>query len=314
MFFMYDNYIVKFIVISLISVMTVGLCQGFAIKDNVTGIDFKISKYENKSVELEMLANYFADKIKNLVLVLEKTANLTQVKDVEFIDQINKTFKGIPQSVDIEKRKVAKEIMSQYPEFSAVGYLLPNGDMYMLEPFSRQMNLTTSNLGFRDYFKIVNNTLKPYLSDVIVSKSSGRSLTVIATPVIKDNVFHGVWYGTIDFNNFNIILQKLYPDNEIRVIILDKKGIKLADSDELELTSISNKTNMPNFSFNNLISFKKALDGKSGKIVEKVGDKTSLVYYHPYDLYQNGRIIMLIQECNNDGINNKNIFDCKYNQ
>lgn len=309
---MYQYYNSRYIVIILISVLTIGFLQSFAIENNEGGLDFKFKNYENKSVELEMLAKYFVGKIDKVAKVIEETGNLSQVRDVEFIDHINRAINGIPETSDIEKRKVAKEILSKYPEFTSVGFILPNGDVYALEPFSRQLNLTTNNLGFRDYFKIVTNTSKTYLSDVIVSKSSARSLAVMATPVLKDNVLQGIWYGTIDFNNYNDILQSLYPDSETRIIILDKKGTKLADSNKSELISISNKTNLPQFSFNNLTSFKIALEGKSGKIVENVANKTSLVYYQPYDLYQNGRIIMLIQECNNEKIasNSTKIVNC----
>ncbi len=308
---MYQDYISKYVVIILISVLIVGFWQVFAIKNNTSELNFKINNYENKSFELEMLAKYFSTKINKVASILEDTRNLPQVKDVKFINQINKTINGISESVDTEKRKIAKEILSNHSEFASVGFILPNGDVYMIEPFSRQLNLTTNNLGFRDYFKISNNTLKTYLSDVIVSKSSARSLAVISTPVIKDGIFQGIWYGTIDFNNYNNILQSLYQENESRIIIMDKKGIKIADSDKSELISISNKTNLPHLLFNNLTSFKIAVEGKSGKIVEKVGNKTSLIYYQPYDLYQNRRIIMLIQDCSNETtVNNMKIINC----
>ena len=57
--------------------------------------------------------------------------------------------------------------------------------------------------------------------------------------------------------------------------------------------------------FSNLTSFKFALEGKSGSIVEKFDGKESQITFLPYDLFQNKRILLLIQDCNSD-INNSN--------
>ena len=81
--------------------------------------------------------------------------------------------------------------MGQFEIFIQLYILLNNGDVYFDEPFERQLNLTATNFAFRDYYQVVEKTKKTYLSDAIISKSSGRNLAVIATPVInKENDTH----------------------------------------------------------------------------------------------------------------------------
>ena len=58
-------------------------------------------------------------------------------------------------------------------------------------------------------------------------------------------------------------------------------------------------------SFQILSHFKLALEGKSGSIVEKFNGKESQITFLPYNLFQNKRILLLIQGCNSD-INNSN--------
>ena len=58
--------------------------------------------------------------------------------------------------------------------------------------------------------------------------------------------------------------------------------------------------------FSNLTSVKLALKGKSGSIEEKFDGKESQITFLPYDLFQNKRILLLIQSCNSD-INNSNL-------
>ena len=51
------------------------------------------------------------------------------------------------------------------------------------------------------------------------SKTTGRNLAVIATPVInKENDMTGILYGTIDFNNYDkLLLQSLNLQNNTRL-------------------------------------------------------------------------------------------------
>ncbi|HEX7256908.1 MAG TPA: hypothetical protein VF242_02510 [Nitrososphaeraceae archaeon] len=66
----------------------------------------------------------------------------------------------IPENADIEKRKIAKILLDQFNEFSSIVFLLNNGDVYFDELFERQLNRTTTNLSFRDYYQAVEQTKK----------------------------------------------------------------------------------------------------------------------------------------------------------
>jgi hypothetical protein len=196
--------------------------------------------------------------------------------------------------------------LSQFNEFSSIVFSLNNGDVYFVEPFERQLNLTINNLSFRDYYQVVNQTKKTYLSDAIISKATiGTNLAIIATPVInKENNMTGILLGTINFNNYDKFLQSLNLQNNTRLVLIDKKGVKIGDSNEKE-TSAS-KESFEKKQFSNLTSFKLALEGKSGSIVEKFEGKESQITFLPYDLFQNKRILLLIQDCDRD-VNNSNL-------
>ena len=86
----------------------------------------------------------------------------------------------------------------------------------------------------------MEQTKKTYLSDAIISKATGRNLTVIATPVMKENDMRGILSGSINFNNYDQILQSLHLQNNTRLVIIDKNGVKIGDSSKNE-TSISKK-------------------------------------------------------------------------
>ena len=249
--------------------------------------------------ELENIKNILESKVTKLATALQIASSLPQILDHHDLNLIDPKVNGIQEDADIEKRKIAKILLEQFNEFSTIGFLLNNGDVYFVEPFERQLNLTTNNLAFRDYYQAVVQTKKSYLSDAIISKSSGRNLAVIATPVINnENDMRAILYGSINFNNYDKFLQSLNLQNNTRLVLIDKTGVKIGDSNVNE-TSVS-KESFEKKQFSNLTSVKLALEGKSGSILEKFEGKERQITFLPYDLFQNKRILLLIQDCNSD--------------
>jgi hypothetical protein len=255
--------------------------------------------------ELENIKNILESKVTKLATALQIASSLPQMLQPPGVNLIDPKVNGIPEDADIEKRKIGKILMDQFKEFSSIDFLLNNGDIYFDEPFEDQLNRTVTNLAFRDYYQVVNQTKKTYLSDAIISKTTGRNLAVIATPVInKDNNMTGILLGTINFNNYDEFLQSLNLQNNSRLVLIDKNGVKIGDSNE-KGTSAS-KESFEKKQFSNLTSVKLALEGKSGSIVEKFDGKESQITFLPYDLFQNKRILLLIQGCDKEE-NNSNL-------
>jgi len=254
--------------------------------------------------ELENIKNILESKVTKLATALQIASSLPQILQPPDVNLIDPKVNGIPEDADIEKRKIAKILLDQFKEFSSIVFLLNNGDVYFDEPFERQLNRTATNLSFRDYYQAVEQTKKTYLSDAIISITTGKNLAVIATPVInKENEMTGILLGAINFNNYDRFLQSLNLQNNTRLVLVDKNGVKIGDSNENEM-SVS-KESFEKKQFSNLTSFKLALEGKSGSIVEEFDGKETQITFLPYDLFQNKRIL-LIQGCDRD-INNSNL-------
>src|SRR5919198_4974989 len=127
----------------------------------------------SKILNIKLLANNLENRLNKSAAILEITSKLPEVRKVSFFaSSINNTLHGIPKDTDLAKRKVAQDILSKYNDFRVIGFLMPNGDMYMLEPYSRQLNLTKTNFAFRDYYKGAVSTHNTYLGNVIIAASS----------------------------------------------------------------------------------------------------------------------------------------------
>ena len=251
--------------------------------------------------ELKNIKTILESKVTKLATALQIASNLPQILQPPDINLVDPKVNGIPENADIEKRKIAKILLDQFKEINSILYYFNNGDIYFDEPFHDQLNLTATNFAFRDYYQVVNQTKNTYLSDAILSKATGLNLAVIATPVINhQNEPIGILLGTINFNNYDKFLQSLNLQNDTRLVMIDKNGAKLGDSYKNE-TSIATKSFEKKEQFSHLTSFKNALEGKSGSIVEKFDGKESQITFLPYDIFQNKRILLLIQDCNSDG-------------
>lgn len=242
-----------------------------------------------------ILAKNLEDHLKKAGAILDITSKLPQVRNVPYAHLLNQTLNtlhGIPQYADTEKRQVAKNIVASNSDLRDVFFIMPNGDAYLFEPYSTQQNLTTNNFAFRDYFQGAIKTNDVYLGNVIIPKttfgfrSGGIAIPVYSSSTNNSNIA-GVWVGGIDFRVFDKELQSLNLPSGERVVYTGYKGQKIADSD-------LNKSKSPE-SFATLNSFKNAINGESGSIIDTVDNTKMLVTYQPVKAFHNTWIVLLMQ-------------------
>jgi hypothetical protein len=255
------------------------------------------STQNNISLITNILAKNLENRIQKAGAILDITSKLPQVRDVSYAHLLNQTLNtlhGIPQNADIEKRQVVKNILSSNNDLYEIFFVMPNGNMYFLEPYSIQQTLAVNNFAFRDYFQGAIRTNDTYLGNVHnTAAASGVRTAKIAVPTysLKDNsTIAGVWAGSIDFNVLDKELQSLNLtslDNSTRVVYVDSNGQKIADSD-------INKSTIPE-SFANLKGFKAAIGGQSGSTIDIVDNTKMLVAYQPINAFHNTWVLLLMQ-------------------
>jgi hypothetical protein len=240
----------------------------------------------NNGTLAKTLSNNLVNYINESASVLEITSMIPEVGNAQYADKINSSLHGIADNNDIEKRQIADNILKHGNTFEAIFFLLPNGDMYMEEPYELQLDLTKNNFAFRDYYKGAIETKQPFLGDTIVSAATGEKIAVISIPIYMENDKHllGIWSGVLNLSKFNDMLQSLSLPDDIRVIYVDGNGQKVADSNSL----VSNKSE----SFVDLISFKNGKSGKDGNTTEVINGTKFLVSYAPVEILSKTWIIM----------------------
>jgi hypothetical protein len=258
--------------------------------------------------KIRLLADSISARLNTAASILENTSKLSDVRNIPYTNAINNTLHGIPDYLDTSKRKIAQQILLQHKSssFVSIAFLLPNGDVYMVEPYNRQIKLHTDNLAHRDYFIGAITTHKPYLSQIFTTPVDGSNIATISVPIYSigtnsnnnNGSLIGTWNGQININHIfqqtiNNKLPNLPSNNNEHLFLVDHSG-NIAANLNLNIQQQSSGDNKLSLryaeyttatkSFANLQSFKDAINGKSGVNIEPINNNTSMyyiVYYYP---------------------------------
>jgi Cache domain len=279
-----------FVIIGLFSCLLTTL-DAHSLMSSSDNLNRTSTTDRNNILTLRILANNLQNRIEDAATIMEITGDLSEIRSMPNSSLLNATlgiFHGIPPDSDLQKRRIAQDIIFNYPDIAGIAFIMPNGDTYFLEPNSLQSNQTKNNLAYRDYFKGAIATNETYLGDIITSTASGLKRAVIAVPVYSqadEGDLTGIWVGSIDLGILNKELQSLNLTEGQRIVYVDSNDTKIADSDQ-KLSANSSE------SFSSLKSYQNAIDGKFGSIVEEVNLENKIVSYFPVEAVQNRWVIL----------------------
>lgn len=117
-----------------------------------------------KEAKIYPIISRFETDIFDIMSLMEITAKHDGVANVPHAHEINELLHGIRDDQDTKKRSIARDILYNKKNLDTVFFTLPNGDMYMIEPYPRQLTVTASNFVFRDWYQGVTKTQSTYVS------------------------------------------------------------------------------------------------------------------------------------------------------
>lgn len=274
---------------------------------------------DDKKDIARLLAALTQSKLEEAANILEVTSIQDEVRNTPYFGNISQLHMGIPENLDVEKRNAANEILDHNKDFGSIYFTMPNGDVYIGEPFYHQKQLPRLNFADRDWYKGVTSTNNTYTSSAFVSASIHAPATAIAVPVYSvtennnnnnisnngatsknNNLITGYWVGIIDLQSVNQTIENLSLDNNSQIIIVDHEGNEIVNSNisknvryvNADTEADNNSTLEPNGnehiiqtelnSLANLESVKKALSGNSESGVEIVEGREYPITYQPF--------------------------------
>jgi Cache domain len=263
---------------------------------------------QNQNNTLIVLASTIEDELNQAIDILNITARDPAVSNTLYANNISTKYMGIPEDKDVSKRLITKEIMMIDKDFENVNFLLPNGNVYIGEPYENQKLLPRLNYADRDWYKgisglVMSATSKDqnktninsqnslaYVSSVFMSSSINKPAIGMAVPVYDNNwktskpSLLGYWVGILTLDKFQKIIDSLNLANGQRIIVFDHNGTALIDSSINDSTK-SNSKEKNLTSFYNLASVKNALNGEKGLVTDTINGTKALSLYRPIDAH-----------------------------
>jgi hypothetical protein len=188
---------------------------------------------------VKLLADMVRNRLQDAVNLLEITSKDPIIQNVTFANFITKKYMGIPANMDMQKRRIAQDILARDKDIRNIYFLIPNADIYFGEPFSYQQQLPKLNYADRDWYKGVTATNSTYISSVFMSASIHAPAIAIATPVyaLQDNsnnkttnkVISGYWVGIIDLPTIQESIKNLNLTNDERIVVVDHNGTAIVN-------------------------------------------------------------------------------------
>jgi signal transduction histidine kinase len=277
--FLLNNIGIAGISLLVLALAAIGiLIVVFYTESQINSVSEKI--IEKKVNEVNVLASRASLRLSDAATILRISSSLPQIASRPNASLTDENLHGVPQSIETDKRFVARTIMEEYPNFETISFMLPNGDLYLVEPFESQKNVTLKNFAFRDYYKGVLSTGKPYLSQVIRSNATGHIVSVIAVPVhdqINGSLI-GIWIGALNLRDMSQAIQELGVSGEY-VEYVDHSGHEVVSTNQKEFFGYSqgNSTIL----HEKLTGFRDAMAGRSGYTIETINGVKMFVAYSP---------------------------------
>jgi len=245
----------------------------------------------DKSNMLILFANLINDKISNTIDVLEISSRDKSLKDVPFLKNVSNDFNGISPSLELDKRNLAKDILQRNKDIASIFFVLPNGDIYMGEPYSHQEQLPRINFADREWYKGVVKSNQTYISSIFLSASINSPAIAIAVPVyslISDlgnqtslSSLSGYWVGIINLRSIQDVFENQSLITEDQFILIDHNGTELlntktSNSESVNSDRLDNKsTSRP---INNMTDQVKLDIFEHFNIIQEAVDDTKSVY------------------------------------
>jgi cache domain-containing protein len=265
----------------------------FALVFAVLGLLLGFSAtYAPQGGQLHQLATIVKQRIDSSIEVMRTTSTEPSVRSTDSLSLMSTDQMGIPEDADANKRDVAKDILADHGDFASIFFLMPEGDLYVGEPFEQQKQLPRLNYADRDWYQGVVSTKDAYVSSVFMSAAIHKPAIAIAVPVYAaegSETVSGYWVAIVKLEEIEKSLRQSATDSGSRMILVDHNGIEVADTardSSADLTELR--------SFSGLASVEQALSGKSGHLSETIDGAVVDVQYAPVQAFPHTWAIMSI--------------------
>jgi hypothetical protein len=198
-------------------------------------------RYSNYTFASGLFAALVQDRIDTIINNLEHSSEDVIFSVLPYLKNVTESYHGLPGDLEIDKRQALNNILKINPDIASLYFVLPNGDIYLGEPYKHQEQLPRLNFADREWYKGVTALNNTYVSSVFLSASINAPAIAIAVPVLINNtddhsstnnkdVPLGYLVGIVDLKSVRDLIGNVDSDKIGEFIVVDKNGTELVSS------------------------------------------------------------------------------------
>jgi hypothetical protein len=237
------------------------------VENSIMPSQNQVSHWFNQNAEKNI--EIFESKLSKAHSLMDVASNLPEMKSIHH--DISHDSIGIAESEETAKRIILKNIIDASRLYSEMGYFLPDGELYLLEPYPEQSKFQFRNFAFRDWYRGALNTDGIYTSEVFEAQPDFRKTIAFSKKITdENNQLVGILVGVIDFEKIKEIIGN---DNTLGYYFIDHNHNLIFGSGS------SSEQSFKHHAFTSEIEL--ALSGKDGISQHKLDDVSVNVFYKP---------------------------------
>ncbi|HYF99773.1 MAG TPA: cache domain-containing protein [Candidatus Saccharimonadales bacterium] len=252
--------------------------------------------YTDKILLLDFFTVLVGDRIDNIIDMLEFLSKDDLFSSFPHISNVSEIYHGIPPDMDNKKRHLLNDVMKLNPDIASIHVVLPDGNIYLGEPYYQQEQHPKLNFADREWYTGVTKSNHTYVSSVFLSASINTPAIAIAVPVLSDsengrdpstqnNRLLAHLVGIVNLQSVKELFNNLESNQFGRFYVLDKNGTELIDS-----FYIQKNTTINEFDFIDNSSLNEFLSRTTNSAFVSNQDNT-VFFYKPISVRTGGELI-----------------------
>jgi PAS domain S-box-containing protein len=254
----------KIVLLALAAVGMTALCSGIFIVQTRANIEAQV--FQDQASLGQGYARVVQEYLDGSRSVMEGLARVPAVRAALHPELKQAAIHGIPQDVDVERRASIAGVIDGSGRVLSIISAGANGDVYMMEPFAKQLGFPLTNLRASnpELIATVLSTRKPTWSDILIDRGTNLPTVVLQLPITDESGAIVSILGTsLGLEGLAEAARSIQPGKSGGIMLFDRQGAPVVYPDAARIAATQPLTDMP--------LVQRELDGQTG----------SFAYFNP---------------------------------
>ncbi len=273
------------------NIIVITLSLIIAVSASIAYFNWQISEdqrqliIQHKQNRVNILLASIQDRFSSNISIIQDMLDHSIDTNFSEKEKIMQELNGVPEAVEVGQRLKLRHLVENNPNFESVGLFLPNGDIYLAEPYQSQLNLPRQNYAFRDWYDGAMNNQAVYVSEPYQTHyTNEKTIALSASIRDEDGAISGIFHTTLQLDFLRKLLEAQTQEPQTSWYFVDESG-KIGMSGN----------GFPEYDesfFSGLIS---ELNGNEGHLQADFFEEEQIVVYKTLNLGTKDWFVFLIQ-------------------